>query len=231
MAAGCPADARDNALNTPLHLASGAPAVLLVSAAELVLRGGLAARSTRRRTWPRVALRAWLAGPVEGSAGGRRWPGLDGMWDGEPARWGASHECRAFCSAPAGCGFLDTVVALVELGADVNARDITDCTPLQNAAHGTYSALASVPASPAAAAAPLPPPAATATGYARLNPPHQPQLTPAQQAAQAAITASERALVGGWPGGAAGCCWSRRRSEDGALVGYGHALQHSAPWS
>lgn len=33
-------------------------------------------------------------------------------------------------------------------------------------------------------------PAATATGYARLNPPHQPQLTPAQQAAQAAITAS-----------------------------------------
>lgn len=91
---------------------------------------------------------------------------------------------------PIGCGFLDTVVALVELGGDINARDITDCTPLQNAAHGTYSALASVPASPATAAAPLPPPAATATGYARLNPPHQPQLTPSQQAAQAAITAS-----------------------------------------
>lgn len=62
---------------------------------------------------------------------------------------------------------------------------------LQNAAHGTYSALAAVPSSSAAAAAPAPPPAATATGYARLNPPHQPQLTPAQQAAQAAITASE----------------------------------------
>lgn len=31
----------------------------------------------------------------------------------------------------AGCGFLDTVSALAELGADVNARDCTDCTPLQ----------------------------------------------------------------------------------------------------
>lgn len=62
--------------------------------------------------------------------------------------------------------------------------------PTQNAAHGTYSALASVPttttASPSSA---LPLPAAAATGYARLNPPHQPQLTAAQQAAQAAITA------------------------------------------
>ena len=36
---------------------------------------------------------------------------------------------------------------LVELGADINARDITACTPLQNAAHGTYSALAAMPAS------------------------------------------------------------------------------------
>jgi hypothetical protein len=51
----------------------------------------------------------------------------------------------------AGCGFLDTVVRLVELGADVNARDITDCTPLQNAAHGTYSALAAVPSNTPAA--------------------------------------------------------------------------------
>lgn len=69
---------------------------------------------------------------------------------------------------------------------------------LQNAAHGTYSALAAVPNTSAAAAAPTPPPAATATGYARLNPPHQPQLTPAQQAAQAAITASEPSGWKGW---------------------------------
>lgn len=45
-----------------------------------------------------------------------------------------------------GCGFHDTVEKLVELGADMNARDIMLCTPLQNAAHGTYSALAAVPA-------------------------------------------------------------------------------------
>ena len=45
----------------------------------------------------------------------------------------------------AGCGFLETVVKLVELGADVDARDMSDCTPLQNTAHGTYSALAHVP--------------------------------------------------------------------------------------
>ena len=62
--------------------------------------------------------------------------GLDGMTDPYSK---AALPC-------AGCGFLDTVVKLVELGADVNARDITDCTPLQNAAHGTYSALAAVPA-------------------------------------------------------------------------------------
>ena len=34
---------------------------------------------------------------------------------------------------------------LIKLGADVNARDLTQCTPLQNAAHGTYSALATMP--------------------------------------------------------------------------------------
>ena len=45
----------------------------------------------------------------------------------------------------AGCGFLDTATQLVKLGADVNARDLTQCTPLQNAAHGTYSALATMP--------------------------------------------------------------------------------------
>lgn len=46
----------------------------------------------------------------------------------------------------AGCGFIDTVEKLVSLGADLNARDVTLCTPLQNAAHGTYSALAAMPA-------------------------------------------------------------------------------------
>ena len=35
---------------------------------------------------------------------------------------------------------------LIKLGADVNAQDLTQCTPLQNAAHGTYSALATMPA-------------------------------------------------------------------------------------
>lgn len=45
----------------------------------------------------------------------------------------------------AGCGFLDTVTMLIKLGANVNARDLTQCTPLQNAAHGTYSALATMP--------------------------------------------------------------------------------------
>lgn len=45
----------------------------------------------------------------------------------------------------AGCGFIDTVEKLVSLGADLNARDVTSCTPLQNAAHGTYSALAAMP--------------------------------------------------------------------------------------
>lgn len=34
----------------------------------------------------------------------------------------------------------------MSLGADLNARDVTSCTPLQNAAHGTYSALAAMPA-------------------------------------------------------------------------------------
>jgi len=37
------------------------------------------------------------------------------------------------------------VTELIKLGADVNARDLTQCTPLQNAAHGTYSALATMP--------------------------------------------------------------------------------------
>ena len=48
-----------------------------------------------------------------------------------------------------GCGFAEAVSKLAELGADLNARDITQCTPLQNAAHGTYSALsASAPPPP-----------------------------------------------------------------------------------
>ena len=42
----------------------------------------------------------------------------------------------------AGCGFPDTVARLLAAGAAVDARDVTQCTPLQNAAHGTYSALA-----------------------------------------------------------------------------------------
>lgn len=59
------------------------------------------------------------------------------------------------------------------MGADVNARDITMCTPLQNAAHGTYSALANMPAEEASKG----PTAAPGT-----------QLTPAQQQAQAMLT-------------------------------------------
>lgn len=48
-----------------------------------------------------------------------------------------------------GCGFAEAVAKLAELGADLNSRDITQCTPLQNAAHGTYSALsASAPPPP-----------------------------------------------------------------------------------
>ncbi len=34
------------------------------------------------------------------------------------------------------------VARLLAAGAAVDARDVTQCTPLQNAAHGTYSALA-----------------------------------------------------------------------------------------
>ncbi len=45
-------------------------------------------------------------------------------------------------SNDAGCGFPDTVARLLAAGAAVDARDVTQCTPLQNAAHGTYSALA-----------------------------------------------------------------------------------------
>lgn len=45
----------------------------------------------------------------------------------------------------AGCGFLNAVVKLVQHGADLDARDMSECTPLQNTAHGTYSALAHVP--------------------------------------------------------------------------------------
>lgn len=41
-----------------------------------------------------------------------------------------------------GCGFPDTVARLLAAGAAVDARDVTQCTPLQNAAHGTYSSLA-----------------------------------------------------------------------------------------
>ena len=45
----------------------------------------------------------------------------------------------------AGCGFLNAVVRLVELGADLNCRDMSDSTPLYNTAHGPYSALPAVP--------------------------------------------------------------------------------------
>ena len=44
-----------------------------------------------------------------------------------------------------GCGFLDAVVKLVELGADPNCRGMSHCIPLQNIAHWTYSALTAVP--------------------------------------------------------------------------------------
>lgn len=44
----------------------------------------------------------------------------------------------------AGCGFLDAVLVLVQLGGNLDCRDMSDCTPLQNAAHGTYSAFAEV---------------------------------------------------------------------------------------
>ena len=61
----------------------------------------------------------------------------------------AADQLRCFlwlrCLTIAGCGFIETVEVLIELGADINARDITACTPLQNAAHGTYSALAAMP--------------------------------------------------------------------------------------
>lgn len=53
--------------------------------------------------------------------------------------------CSGLHFLAAGCGFLDTVTKLIKLGSDVNARDLTQCTPLQNAAHGTYSALATMP--------------------------------------------------------------------------------------
>ena len=58
----------------------------------------------------------------------------------------------------AGCGFAEAVAKLAALGADLNARDITQCTPLQNAAHGTYSALS--------ASAPPPLPSAAKGGRA-----------------------------------------------------------------
>eukprot|EP00873_Tetraselmis_striata_P035024 jgi/Tetstr1/455288/TSEL_042124.t1 len=51
----------------------------------------------------------------------------------------------------AGCGFLDTCQVLSRLGADLMARDVSQCTPLHNAAHGTYSALAAMPAGTGAA--------------------------------------------------------------------------------
>lgn len=44
----------------------------------------------------------------------------------------------------AACGFLDSVLTLVQLGGSLNCRDMSDCTPLQNAALGTYSAFAEV---------------------------------------------------------------------------------------
>lgn len=43
-----------------------------------------------------------------------------------------------------GCGFKEAIEMLAALGADMNARDVTNCTPLQNAAHGTYSALVGI---------------------------------------------------------------------------------------
>ena len=117
----------------------------------------------------------------------------------------------------AGCGFLDTIVKLVELGADVNARDCTDCSPLQNAAHGTYSALAAVPGNGAGAttgtgAGALGTTSAT-SGYARFNPPHQPQLTPSQQAAQAALTSTSTMKRDGLVPVRTGLAWSQPYSH------------------
>ena len=104
---------------------------------------------------------------------------------------------------------------LVELGADINAHDVTDCTPLQNAAHGTYSALAAMPSNGALPAAP-----AGHSGYARLNPPHQPQLTPTQQAAQAALTAGSGAKRDGLVPVRTGLAWTQPYTQgDGGLGG------------
>lgn len=106
----------------------------------------------------------------------------------------------------AGCGFLETVAKLVELGADINARDCTDCTPLQNAAHGTYSALAAMPSNGSSLAN------GSASGYARFNPPHQPQLTRAQQKAQAALTSGSSVKKDGLVPVRTGLAWSHQYS-------------------
>jgi ankyrin repeat protein len=96
----------------------------------------------------------------------------------------------------AGCGYVETVTMLLRLGADINAKDITDCTPLQNAAHGTYSAMAASSSSSAVGSImlggghlPGPPSSPNMKGYARFNSPKQPYMTPTQLAAQAALTA------------------------------------------
>ena len=189
VAAGCPVDSRDNALNTPMHLAAGTCRAVVVGKRNLCgaahhacfhticgrLQEGQRCSTCLSICPPPCTGSSSVVGPVASTL-------LTVTFRTPPPR-----------PLPAGCGFLDTVAALSELGADVNARDITDCTSLQNAAHGTYSALASVPAVGSSAASPVTPP--PATGYARLNPPHQPQLTPAQQAAQAAISASGTSTV------------------------------------
>lgn len=66
-------------------------------------------------------------------------------------------DCFAFCmqrlqvlqSDPVlgwtGSGWVEAVDTLISLGAQIEARDMTSCTPLHNAAHGTYSALAALP--------------------------------------------------------------------------------------
>jgi len=78
----------------------------------------------------------------------------------------------------------------VALGADVGARDVTACTPLQNAAHGTYSALAAMPAAAApprpAAGAPAAAAAKALLGAGGRGPAVPPPLTVTAAAAAAA---------------------------------------------
>ena len=69
---------------------------------------------------------------------------------------------------------------------------------------------------------------ATATGYAKLNPPHQPQLTPAQQAAQAALTAGNQIKKDGLVPVRTGLAWAPLASPDSSLAtGAGSLLTYS----